>query len=267
MEEDKEKYCLNCGMLLRDEKYCPECGQTTSTGRLTTKTFLAEMFAGLTRLNRGFLYTCWRLLISPWRVISDYIHGRRKNYSGPVQTLIVLCFLAIFLDTVFGSGIVTDAKQELSKTYTDAGIDGMWRQFADWYAASPTVQYLIVFIPTIPAFMLVTRKAKRYRYNLAESFVAAIYTSSTMLMVSMLVSPLNHLLSPIISAEFITYLYILIMGSIGIYKAVRPLSDSKGKAVLRLLAFYGLSAFNYLIFLILFSIFLFLFFFSWKLKH
>lgn len=259
---DKEKTCKNCGKILSDENYCPQCGQAASTGRLTTRNFLTEALTGLTRLNRGFLFTCLLLLKSPWRVISDYIHGKRKNYTGPVQTLIVLCFLAIFLDSLFGSSIVSQTKQEISQILTEAKLSGILRQMADWYATSPTFQYLIIFLPSIPAFMLATRKAGHYRYNLAESLVAAIYTSCGMLVVAMLFEPLNHL-SPYIESAFASNLYVLIMGSIGVYKAIRPLCSSKGKSILRLIGFYGLSAFNYVILLMLFGMIVALCTFPW----
>lgn len=246
----EEKICLNCGRSLTDEKYCPQCGQSTSVGRLTTKNFLAEALAGLTRLNRGFLYTCWRLLISPWRVISDYIRGRRKNYSGPVQTLIVLCFLALFLDSIFGTGIVSTSEQEMSTIYSDTEIDEIWRQLAEWYLHSPTFQYLIIFIPTLPAFMLVTKKGGEHLYNWAEGFVAAIYTSSSLLMVCILVEPLTYL-SSYMDSSIIPLSYIFIMGSIGVYKALRPVCATPGKRIWRFIGFLGLSAFNYFMLVIL----------------
>lgn len=261
MAAEENKICLNCGRPLTDEVFCPQCGQHSGVTRLSTKNFLISVFAGLTRVNRGFVYTCWRLLISPWTVISDYIKGKRTHYTSPVQTLLIICFIAIFLDTVFHKGVLSESSDALVSAYKSIGADGWFMQIIRWYADSPTLQYLLVFVPAVPAFMLVTRKKGVQRYNLAESMVAAIYISSALLLTTLLIYPLN-MINERIDFVWITYIYVLVVGTMGVYRAVRPLCKSRAGAVWRVIVFYGIALFNYILLLMLFGIIVALFMFT-----
>lgn len=117
------KICKNCGIENDvNAKYCSECGQSLSVGRLQTKEFFAEIMSGLLRLNRGMLYTSWNLLIHPWKVIRDYIHGKRISYTPPVNLLILLMFILALLEK-FGrtmSGIVV--KESVPDDVSDASL-------------------------------------------------------------------------------------------------------------------------------------------------
>lgn len=117
------KICKNCGIENDvNAKYCSECGQSLSVGRLQPKTFFAEIMSGLLRLNRGMLFTSWNLLIHPWKVIRDYIHGKRISYTPPVNLLILLMFILALLEK-FGrtmSGIVV--KESVPDDVSDASL-------------------------------------------------------------------------------------------------------------------------------------------------
>ncbi len=101
MKHEKNNICLNCGKRLGHNNYCGNCGQHRSVGRLTIRALSAAMLADYTSLDSGFLFTCKLLLIAPWRVISDYIKGRRMIYTGPIRMLVVLSLLQLLLSYIF----------------------------------------------------------------------------------------------------------------------------------------------------------------------
>lgn len=61
------------------------------------------MVSGLLRINRGFLFTAKHLLFHPWKVIREYLKGKRVNYTSPVNMLVILCFLGTLVSGLFFS--------------------------------------------------------------------------------------------------------------------------------------------------------------------
>lgn len=236
--------CLNCGRRFSDGNYCPWCGQHRDTGRLTTKNFMITVFAGLTRINMGFLYTCLSLLIHPWQVIRDYLNGKRVRYTGPVQTLIVLCFISLVVEPWFGEPVASVNAGELPISQGNY-IGRLVVNVLEWFMASPTVQNLTVFIPAVPAFMWVTSHGGRMRYNFAECLLGAIYTSAAMFLFSLVMLPLR-LVAPL-DSSWASLIYIVAVGSTGVYKALGYMKPTLLQRVARIAAFYLLSILNYLI--------------------
>lgn len=92
--------CLNCGAVCHS-KFCPECGQPTSTPPRITHTSLAKTVAmSYARLTPGFWPTLIGLLKAPWKVIADYVNGKRVTYSPPVTMLIQTVLYVTLILTV-----------------------------------------------------------------------------------------------------------------------------------------------------------------------
>ena len=231
------KRCLNCGAPLADGgKYCHQCGQAAHTQRLTAKNFVAEAFMRLTRLNKGVVFTCCNLLVRPWHVIAGYIRGRRVIYTDPVQLLLVLTFLTVALGSMLDMPSPADAAHDEFHIFDTATIGGnIADALTHTLLTSTVIQYLLVFLPAIPGLMLVNRRKGEARYNLAEYLLAAIYMSDAVLLFQLLVSPLDRLLPT--AAVSLSYLYLLAVGTYGVYKSLRHLGLSKARRILRVAVF------------------------------
>src|SRR5688572_18590531 len=86
--------CLNCGTFIT-ENFCPKCGQKKEVGTLTWHSLIHEIFHFFSHIEKGFLYTSYRLLIRPDKVIGEYIEGKRKKYFKPIA--LYLIWVAIHL--------------------------------------------------------------------------------------------------------------------------------------------------------------------------
>lgn len=215
-----QRKCLNCGAPLSDEKFCPQCGQSSDTTRLELKSFLLDLIARLCRVNRGFFYTCGQLLVRPWKVIRDYIHGKRAAYTPPVQLLIILCFLSVILDHILGPSeelFPAEIQNELSKN-PEPMIQYLGA-FLKFYFNTPILQYILVFVPALPMLRLVFRKYGAGRFNSAEYLLAALYLSAAYLSAVIIVYPLDFLVKDYFSLTGLTELYLLVAGSVSIKHA------------------------------------------------
>ena len=232
----EQKRCLNCGAAIADGgKFCHECGQAVATERLSTKNFAVSVLAGLTRINKGVLYTCFNLLIHPWQVIANYIRGQRVRYTGPVQLLLILTFLTVAVAAITGKPEAQTEFEDFPLFATASLAGSMANSVIKFLLSSTVIQYLVVFIPAVPLLMLVNRRKGIARYNFAEYLLAAIYMSDAVLIFQLLVDPFDRLLPT--SSIFLVYLYLLAVGSYGVYKSLNHLHLSKAKRIARTILF------------------------------
>ena len=79
--------CLNCGTFITDN-FCPKCGQKKEVGRLTLHSLVKEIFHFF-NIEKGFLYTSYRLFLRPDIVIGEYLEGKRKKYFKPIALYLI----------------------------------------------------------------------------------------------------------------------------------------------------------------------------------
>ncbi len=206
--------CKNCGCSCTSN-FCPDCGQSTKEKRLENKTFFIGLLSGLSRINQGFLYTAWQLLIHPWKVIRDYIQCRRVRYVPPISMLIVVCFLSAFV-----SGIMPG---EIQGAVSDAGTEDiphrhrMLLMVTTFIMNNMVVRNLTIYIPSLLAIPIVYWSVGAKKYNIAEYFTAMIYMVSTFLLFEIIISPLSLLSESLYSGLEIAYS--ILICSMAMYKA------------------------------------------------
>lgn len=216
-QADAGKHCLNCRHTLSDEAFCPRCGQNTSTRRLTTKFFITEVLTGLLRVNKGFIFTATRLTVAPWSVIRNYINGRRVRYTGPVQTLLILCFILLIINYFRGSENSVDNIDEIKFITGNETVAAIIKEIFHLFISTPALQYILLFIPALPILRLVYRNFGASRYNTAEYLLAGLYMSDTLLCGKVITSPLSFF--DIEAASIATTVYFIFIASKSILKA------------------------------------------------
>ena len=244
------KECLNCGTLISEGmNYCHHCGQRVSVKRLTGKSVTISIFSGLTRINKGVLYTCYCLLLRPWRVISNYIKGRRIRYINPIQLLLILTFLTMAISSLYAQPNVSNISEDyqLFKDYLFFNI--ILNKIIKFLHDSVVVQYLLIFVPVIPALNIITREHGQPKYNFAELLLASIYMSDAVLILQLIVGPLDTYLPT--SSTFLTYGYILIIGTMGIYKTQMRLKRKRLQLISKIILFFLITISIYLLVLII----------------
>lgn len=210
--KDGMRKCLNCGTPSAG-RFCPECGQSMATGRFTMHSFGVHLLSSLTRVSGDFLRTAAGLLWHPWKVVRDYVHGRRVGLVSPVSMLLLL---SLYWGIVMAFVPHFNTSEQLQTLKLGALLK--------WLYGSITFQYLFLAIPIAVGTRAVYRRDMRGRYNFAELVVATLYLASTFLLVDFILSPLemvNELAANII--------VVLVTGVYGVMSVLKAFPQSSAR--------------------------------------
>jgi hypothetical protein len=216
--------CKNCGCSCISN-YCPNCGQSTKEKRLENRTFFIGLISGLSRINKGFLFTAWNLLIHPWKVIRDYIQCRRVRYVAPISMLILVCFISTFVGALFSA-----ETQPVVIGMSDANVPVFHHIIlsAGYFLMNNALaQNLTVYLPALLAIPIVYGKAGAGRYNMAEYLTAMIYMATSFIIFNVITLPISILSDDIYSA--LGFGYSILICAMSMYFAF-PI-DSKKRRV------------------------------------
>ncbi|MGN1375227.1 MAG: DUF3667 domain-containing protein [Prevotella sp.] len=237
------KTCLNCGTEYQGN-YCHKCGQSITTRRLTVKDLIITLVSNIVRMNKGFIFTCAKLITKPWVVIADYVKGKRIIYTNPIQLLFVLCFIAVMINS--WSGVTDTTLNYMRAPSPDAGF---WEiaavKFINAYLASPVMQYISVALPPALAVPVAFCRKGGLKYNIAEYFTACLYFASTCILLQFVTFPLN-LITPNLS-YFFALAYIAVVAVISIFRAFK-IHGWRNRLMMLIIYILVTAIFEYLIF-------------------
>lgn len=215
IQESEGKKCLNCGCI-SSGKYCPDCGQPTQTPqRLTMKSLGKSAVLSFARMTPGFWPTFIGLIIHPWDVVKNYIHGRRMKYSPPVTMVIQLLLYITFFYTVFG------------QIFHINFFDPHENDILDFMGYNPLVKMILssdvivkIVMWSIVAFncYIIYRHQGYRQYNLAEYITAMIYMGCCFSIFNSILS-IPFIIFDITGISVIKILVDLIIGTIALFKA------------------------------------------------
>ena len=156
--------CSHCGVTLTGP-YCAECGQKVRE-RLTLRT-VAAWWARYLSLEKGAVHTSVELMKRPGAVINDYIRGRTKPYSNPIQYYLLM--MTIWQLAVLWSGGLGD----IAQGYADgAGEGGRQGEFVEIFSTYFVVGLSgLVFVWTLLSRLVFFKSG----LNLAEQAVFYLY--------------------------------------------------------------------------------------------
>ena len=246
-ENERFETCLHCGAEVVGD-FCHKCGKpTTKSKRLNFKGFARSVITGLAELTPGFFHTSWHLMIHPWKVIRDCIHGKRKAYAHPVSMIIqfslYMTTIYLIIENFIGVSLFPAVEYKSSSWLMQS------------IKESAIIRLLWVSIPYIFTVYLVYWRHGSRRFNFAEYLLAALYICMCLRLYVFFLIPVN-LLPPIDPEVDNIHLLIivvgLVIGSIAIWKAF-PIK-SKWRAVVRLVYFYILLFFVLSIYYTIFKI-------------
>jgi hypothetical protein len=106
--------CANCGAPLAD-RYCGRCGQDSHVS-LSFGHFLHEFVEGMFHVDSTFWRTLRVLVTRPGLLTEQYLGGKRRSYSPPFRTYLVISIVYFVLASIFGapsSRVVSPGGQEL----------------------------------------------------------------------------------------------------------------------------------------------------------
>ena len=90
------KLCKNCNSEIT-ENYCSHCGQELKDMNLSIFSFIKEFLGNLFSLDSKVLVTIKYLLTRPGVLSTEYIAGRRKQYTLPLRLYLFTSIISIIL--------------------------------------------------------------------------------------------------------------------------------------------------------------------------
>lgn len=110
----RQGQCSNCGAPLAD-RYCGRCGQDSHVS-LSFGHFLHEFVEGMFHVDSRLWRTLRALVTRPGLLTAQYLDGKRRSYSPPFRTYLVISIVYFILASIFGapsSRVVSPGGQDL----------------------------------------------------------------------------------------------------------------------------------------------------------
>lgn len=212
--EEEVKYCLNCGTEIND-KFCPHCGQSASTpSKLKMKNFGKSLLMSFGRLTPGFLNTAKGLMLHPWVVIRDHIHGKHVPYSPPITMLIQIFLYATIIFTSIDSFLGTDLNTD--ESMFDYSGDNPILKMIDQSIVFAT---LLIGIPMCFGVYLAYYRHGAKKYNFAEYLAAFVYLFAAITLWDNLFTLLNLIPGIGFDPTSLTFIIILFFSVVILLKA------------------------------------------------
>ena len=111
--------CLNCNKLLRsDDSFCSSCGQKTAIHRLTLHDLLHDTIHYFTHADKGIFHLLKELARKPGKVARAYVDGARKKYFNPLNFLLIVAGVVVFMTAVFSESTLSSSRRSTSSGNT-----------------------------------------------------------------------------------------------------------------------------------------------------
>lgn len=191
------KRCKNCDTPL-ESTYCPECGQRDVDLEQPFMRLMSDALRDTFDVDGRAARTLSTLLRRPGTLTSEYLAGRRRLYSPPFRTYLVISVLFFLLtEWIVGQGLLLTQGQTLE---TDA--EGQARLFADYV---PRLMFVL-----LPVFALLLKTAFRTR-RYFDHLIHALHLHSAAFIVLALMMPFEQaasdsVLALVVQAALFCYL-------------------------------------------------------------
>ncbi len=176
-----------------DHQTAPASADTApAASRLTMRLVLREAAERLFDVESGWLRTARELTLAPGAMIRRYVQGHRKVYTNPFAYLVVGTAVNVMAQKMVGfqDRMVTTA-------HASALESPLQMEFIDRFTELMFQNSLYIsFGILVPLALLVRLLFRRSGYNLAESFVFALYSGGHLALLGFVLVPLYMLLPP-----------------------------------------------------------------------
>ncbi|MDJ1468214.1 DUF3667 domain-containing protein [Cytophagaceae bacterium DM2B3-1] len=167
--------CKNCTHTFNG-LFCDQCGQQENNGRFTGKELAGDFIAQVFTFELPLLHTIQQLLTRPGRFCAEYIRGKRKPYTSPIQYFLIMAGLHLLVRVLTKfDPIANQYKAMGTKPPTDKAIQ---RGESVGHFISENLNNFFFILVFILAFFswLFFRKSK---FTYTENVVFAFYAAGT----------------------------------------------------------------------------------------
>jgi len=161
------KQCLNCGSTVT-EKFCPNCGQAISVHKITWESLGEDFIHAFTHGEKSIVGTTRQMLLSPGKMLDEYIGGKRRKYHSPVGYFLILLALSVIFQRLAIARIGFHPVFREGVTFSNIESIEAFIKHGTWL-------YIFTFPFSAAIFYFVLA---RPMYSYVESLVITIYAFS-----------------------------------------------------------------------------------------
>jgi len=163
-----------------------------SAPRLTMRLVAHDVAKHFFDVESGWLRTVRELTLAPGAMIRRYVQGHRKVYTNPVAYLVLATAMSVVIQNLVGfhDRMVTIAQSNTLDSPLQMEFVNRFTELVFQYSLYLSIGLLV------PMALLVRVFFRRSGYNLAESFVFALYSGGHTALLSVVLVPLYMLLPP-----------------------------------------------------------------------
>lgn len=178
-----KQQCKNCQNIFKGE-YCFNCGQRNiGNRRLQMREVINDFFDNTFNLHKGFIFTFWKLIITPGNVAHAYINGKRKSFTNPTRYMVIALAFQTFIDYWFKT---TDVIKN-ETYYRFPFLSNSLNDSMEIWNVKLAVEYILLtnlfMIILIPALVFIF--FKKLKFNYAELLAVNFYFVPTILFITM----------------------------------------------------------------------------------
>jgi len=94
----EEKICTNCDHIIgENDNFCNNCGQKTDEASLKIKYFVKDYLSANFNLDSKIYQTLKLLILSPAKLTTEFLAGKKTKYISPVRLYLVISLLYFFV--------------------------------------------------------------------------------------------------------------------------------------------------------------------------
>lgn len=207
---DEKHVCLNCRQDFKG-MFCPRCGQKATIEDHVGWKSLAGDFLVIFDLETGvYLRTFWHLLLRPGYLVNDYLSGKRKICTPPVNTLIMISVVYVLLKTMFG---MEDSDEVSLQSLSSEGRT-ILESINSWTKQNKGWHYLILCLFfLIPTWVLFRHSPRHPRHTLVEGFFIQVFLFIILLMFEFLFMAIGEK-ARIIFPAILFFYYLFTLGPV-----------------------------------------------------
>lgn len=169
---DEKRVCLNCKQEFAGI-FCPRCGQKAITeDHVGWKSLKDDFFVTFDLETGVLLRTFWHLLWRPGYLINDYLSGKRKICTPPVNTLIMIGVVYVLLRTLFS---IEDSNEVSLQSISVEGRT-ILESIETWTERNKGWHYLVLCLFfMIPTWVLFRHSPRHPHHTLVEGFFIQVF--------------------------------------------------------------------------------------------
>ena len=157
--------CKNCNNITL-ENYCSNCGQSVTTHRIDAHYFLHDIPHSILHVDKGFPFTFKQLLLSPAKVLQEYLEGKRVKIFRPLAYVVLMSALCSVLINLIRNWDIAGHSVATAENIAE------YQSFFSQY------QSLFIFL-MIPAASICTYMVfKKSQYNFWEHVLINTYLAA-----------------------------------------------------------------------------------------